>query len=710
MDKNQKRLSCVTSFLLSFLVLLIHFIYIIDLYVGQIHLFDKNDTFNKQMFHLTLSAYWPLIQVLLVVSISYAVFSWIIYYFILFLRRVGVQKTGSIILTVRCWFVAYAAVVALNSYLFPNSAFSISLFSRFSEWPMFSEIFFYLSLIIAGIVLIGFFATSAEKITRKKSSLFFLLLLALILIGYRLFVTCHVPNSKKIREGYENKRPNVIMLVYCSFKANMFTKFPNFRDFAEHSIWFKNVLSPTARSAPSTFAILTGEYPTTSHFFENLSWRDSRINYDRSIAETFQKEGYQTMFMTNISLFRRLDSKLNWGFQDIISPPTSVYALVMSKFNDFPLTNLLFLFGFEKELFPLNYNNADDGVHYVPGKFLKEFNYVLNHRLQKKPLFLMLNDESLHYPYEMWQMRKQLSGGEKYEQLMGLADEQFFEYLVAMKKHGLLKNTILILTADHGEAQDSDPQINKIVNQIRKNPPKNIALLKSKLNGFEMLVGHGSYAMDKEQYHVPLIFHFYGNKYNIKSPQKNDLLNSTVDIVPTLVEILNLPKVDTDGISLVPYMRGAAEQSRVVYLNTGASIKMPDNWKEIQQLAYHMKQHYRITKTGEFGLRFDFLAQLKHKLSVAVYWKNFGLVYFPASAGYLTHLNLPGLFSLMNQTNFHTVLFTKEELEKFLINPNASTLNKLGMTTQDVAFLYSKLMTYHEKVLKSANEKVIERN
>ncbi|MCX7122056.1 MAG: sulfatase-like hydrolase/transferase [Gammaproteobacteria bacterium] len=697
---RNNRIAFLTACALSSGALIFHVIFLIVHFTFGIGLIGRKNTFNHEFFNMHFIVYWPIILLSIVVIMSYAIFSGIVYYFFLFTRQLGACKIGDFRLMLRCWLGAYFSVVVINCNLFPNSFFSTDVFvSPVSSW--FSINLYHTAFVILFFVLLGAFIVALQKIRRHPIFLSLLLFILAGMIGGQLYAFYEKPNSKKLRMGYENEKPNVIVIYYCSFVAHYLQDYPNFKSFADHSIWFQNVLSPTARSAPGTFEFLSGLYPTNSHFFENLSWRDSRIPYGKSLPYEFQKEGYQTIFITNINAFRRLDPKLSWGFQTIFSPPTNIIGVITAKINDLPLTNLLFCFPFYQYLFPLNYNNADDFVHYRLNDYLAEVKGVLNHHLTRKPLFLVINDESLHFPYVTATMKKhdELS---RYKTLMGNVDQQFAQYVVALRKQHLLNNAILIFAADHGESPGADSRTNLLLKAIRETPQDDHSLLLKKLSS-DVVFGHGADVMMREQYHVPLIFHFYGNHSVIKMPQINTDLNSTLDVAPTLRQLLNMPAKQSDGISLVPQMEGVIPPSRVLYANSGLNVALPTSAGKMKVLARAMKSLYRVSPDGAFGLDFSFIADLKRNMPLAVYEKNICFFYFPVNESEDGSVKTPSLFGIINEKKFALSLFTRSELENFLQHPDSQKLKTLNVNVNEVQHLLDLVMQYHEKVLQSAS-------
>jgi arylsulfatase A-like enzyme len=100
-------------------------------------------------------------------------------------------------------------------------------------------------------------------------------------------------------------------------------------------------------------------------------------------------------------------------------------------------------------------------------------------------------------------------------------DERFRRFLGILKEHGLYENSIIILTSDHGEAFGDH--------------------------------GHFLHEMPyRDELHTPLVIRGPG-----VSPKRVKELSLGADIVPTVLELVGLPRpADLDGRSLVPLMNG----------------------------------------------------------------------------------------------------------------------------------------------------------
>jgi hypothetical protein len=286
---------------------------------------------------------------------------------------------------------------------------------------------------------------------------------------------------------------------------------------------------------------------------------------------------------------------------------------------------------------------------------------------------------------------------------MKLVDHQFSKYLDALQMHHLLDNAIVVLAADHGEGISGDFESDTLVDAINASSHANKALLKNKMQGAEIVFGHGADIMDKSQYHVPFIVHFYGNHATIAMPQVHQVLNSTVDIAPTLLNLANISGGNFDGSSLVPAMHGVHEKSETVFLNTGIFLALPKNILTLKKFAAYVKNNYYVKPNGAFGMKLEYLSAAKKQFPLSVCWEKYCLDYFPASEDEFTHIKTQELFSLENQQNHALKLFTRPEFEAFLKMPNPGELKKLDISVADIQYMQTQVMNYRQKVLASAN-------
>ncbi len=120
----------------------------------------------------------------------------------------------------------------------------------------------------------------------------------------------------------------------------------------------------------------------------------------------------------------------------------------------------------------------------------------------------------------------------RYDEFIRYCDKQFEDFITQLTTINKLKNTVIILSSDHGESFE---------------------------HGF---VGHGLYPLYEQLTHIPLI---------IKKPDqtKGQVINAIVeqvDIAPTILSLANIPAPSwMEGRSLLPLMQGEELPSRPAF-------------------------------------------------------------------------------------------------------------------------------------------------
>ncbi|MBX7186239.1 MAG: sulfatase [Vicinamibacteria bacterium] len=149
---------------------------------------------------------------------------------------------------------------------------------------------------------------------------------------------------------------------------------------------------------------------------------------------------------------------------------------------------------------------------------------------KNRPFFLYTHSLDLHYPYEARAIAGRpapeagASESDLYDSEIAYNDQELGKVIEGLKSLGLLENTILVVTADHGEEFGEHGQNRH---------------------------GHTLY---QSLLHVPLIVRLPGGERGgarIANPV------SLVDLSSTLLGLVNLPPLpEADGFSLAPLLRG----------------------------------------------------------------------------------------------------------------------------------------------------------
>lgn len=368
---------------------------------------------------------------------------------------------------------------------------------------------------------------------------------------------------------------NVIVVVVDTLRADALGLYgypratsPHMDRLGEKSAVFLNAFSHAPFSLPSQMSILTSLHPE-SHRVE-VPARDTLDPRLETAGVWFQKAGYRTIWAADPTN-RQLDLRAGFdrGF-GVVCAPEARYGWkeafqCLERLRDRRFFMYLHDNGPHEPYTPEEASilrfapsvrrgksiSWDDLNDLVRTKVLADPALVLHpEAIAKRPEVFKLPDGD-----EKWKRIKRLSRNpnlthtsrwkigtqvfwsrfdeEKTEDLFYLrtlydalvfeADQRIGELLRTLERLGLKKNTLLVVTADHGEA----------------------------------FLEHGRLQhsqLYRESLHVPLIFSFPNGKPAGRFP---DLARS-IDILPTLLQIVGLPPpAQAEGRSLLPVMRGA---------------------------------------------------------------------------------------------------------------------------------------------------------
>ncbi|MEN8154690.1 MAG: sulfatase-like hydrolase/transferase [Acidobacteriota bacterium] len=268
-----------------------------------------------------------------------------------------------------------------------------------------------------------------------------------------------------------------------------FVKTPNIDKLGKKSIIFKRAFAHTPLTLPSHTNILTGTTPLFHGISDNNRFRlDDKF---LTLAEHLKSYGYDTgAFVGSFVLSKYF--KLNQGF-DLYSEPEKSNELI-----------------------------ARDVI--VPSvNWLKK---------RDKPWFLWVHLWDPHTPYDPPEPFKSRYNNDLYSGEVAYMDSQLgylFDYLT---KKGLMENTTIVITGDHGEALGDHGETE-----------------------------HGYFAYN-ETIHIPLII--YNNSLK-PAIIKNNV--SHIDIFPTICDLAGIKTPgDIQGRSLIPLIQNKVTEEIPIYI------------------------------------------------------------------------------------------------------------------------------------------------
>ncbi|HOW27707.1 MAG TPA: sulfatase [Elusimicrobiota bacterium] len=318
---------------------------------------------------------------------------------------------------------------------------------------------------------------------------------------------------------------NVLLIVIDSLRPDHLTPYgyerptsPTLDRLSREGVLFTNGYAQSTWTKPSVTSLLTSLSPLT-HDLPLLT--DCLPDNLTTLPEILQKSGYATAgFVTNSPIQSLLG--FNKGFE---------------WYDDFSVRERLFYVSL-RNMFPRISRRL--GLTWTHNDFYRRNAGFINKRIHRwlernkgRRFFLYAHYMDCHFPYTPPRAYRRLyDPGEtrssktiaRYDGGIRYLDDQLAQLIQKMKALGLYDNTLIIVTADHGEA----------------------------FGEHELwLHRHGQFYQPFIR--VPLIVKPPG-------PPRPPLRISTpvrlIDIMPTILEALHIPPGDLDGSSLIPLIDG----------------------------------------------------------------------------------------------------------------------------------------------------------
>ena len=284
-----------------------------------------------------------------------------------------------------------------------------------------------------------------------------------------------------------------------SISSAKYVKTPHIDDLARRSAIFTKAYAHNPLTRPSHTNILTGTTPLYHGVSDNPGFKlDSRY---LTLAEYLRDRHYRTGAFIGAFV---LDSR----------------------------------FGLDKGFDFYDDDNGEQGVSQF-GFVERTADRVIQPAMewiasQKEKWFCWIHLFDPHDPYNPPEPFKHDYKNDPYSGEVAFVDAQLGNLFDFLKKRGSLQNTIIILTADHGEALGEKEETR-----------------------------HGFFAYDNT-IHVPLILYYPG------TAAKTVLENAChIDIFPTVCDLLDLPiPSHLQGESLLPLIAGRERQKKLIYFES----------------------------------------------------------------------------------------------------------------------------------------------
>jgi len=345
--------------------------------------------------------------------------------------------------------------------------------------------------------------------------------------------------------GAEKKgqRPNVLFIFSdqqhwqaIGFKDGFFDT-PNLDQLAESSVVFDSAFCTTPQCSPSRSSMMMGLYPSKTGVMGNIGAAGGEDLKTKTIGARLQTAGYHTGYIGKWHLGDNAVGTAGWDEDlGVISrggrkDPDKTKAAVefLSRVKDTEKPFALFV----------SYINPHDIYHFrehdfdAPAQEIELPNSWYKETFEGKPSiqkeFMLRNQGTAIWGKEkhQWQRYRDC-----YRAKTKLYDENVGAVLRELKKQGLLDETIIIVTSDHGD-----------------------------MDTHHKLIFKGPF-MYEQMVRVPLIIRVPRRFGGIKPCRVSDLDVVNVDFVPTLLDFCGLEPIECDGFSLKPVLTGVRGQKK----------------------------------------------------------------------------------------------------------------------------------------------------
>jgi arylsulfatase A-like enzyme/Flp pilus assembly protein TadD len=346
--------------------------------------------------------------------------------------------------------------------------------------------------------------------------------------GFPLIASLLLPMSSARTEASTepNPAPNVVVITIDTLRADhlgcygyKLIRTPKIDALAADGVRFERAYTPVPVTLPAHTVIFTGTYPLLSgmHDFAANSLNPTQP----TLASVLKEQGYTTGAVIGSAV---LDSRfgLNHGF-------------------DFYYDH----FDFNR----LQESNLDEMKR--PGNVVADVALDWLGKNYGKKFFLWMHLYDPHYPYRPPPPYSEEYKARLYDGEIAFADAQVGRLIAFLKDRDLYRNTLIVLTGDHGESLGEH---------------------REKTHGFFIY---------NATLHVPVIFHLPGS---VSAKSVSNLVN-LADLMPTVLQVLKVAvPSQVQGRNLLPLMTPKKEdESGSLYAETFLP-RLHFNWSELRSL------------------------------------------------------------------------------------------------------------------------------
>jgi arylsulfatase A-like enzyme len=265
--------------------------------------------------------------------------------------------------------------------------------------------------------------------------------------------------------------PNVLLIILDTVRADYMSLYgapdetsPNLARWASRATVFDESYSTAPWTTPSHGSLFTGKYPSV----HGASFTSALADEHVTLAEVLQKHGWATGGFTANYVAARYESGLSQGFlryQDLKnSLEETLKSTTITQADNLLLFWSAMEFGLGGQLALKRFLSSDFTPHFTEQahdeksaeQVRMEFTTWVDGLPKGRPFFAFMNFFDAHSPYRppepYFSMFKQPPlTTDRYKGGIRYIDDQLDSLFRGLERRGLLENTIVVVTSDHGE-------------------------------------------------------------------------------------------------------------------------------------------------------------------------------------------------------------------------------------------------------------------
>lgn len=242
--------------------------------------------------------------------------------------------------------------------------------------------------------------------------------------------------------------PNVLLIILDTVRAASLSLYgnprsttPHLERWARRGVVFDHAYSTAPWTLPSHASMFTGFYP----YQLTTDWRIPMLGNAPTVAEAFRDRGYRTGGVVANLFYTTEESGLARGFihyDDYLTRPAQLRrCTVLGQFLD----------TWNRRVKPTQRTFARKSADIINRQFLSWVDGDPG-----RPFFAFLNYYDAHQPYLfdpklLSQFKSENELQERYEAAIASLDREISRLLDSLESRGLLDNTLIVISADHGE-------------------------------------------------------------------------------------------------------------------------------------------------------------------------------------------------------------------------------------------------------------------